>query len=52
MLVFMFVNPLRSYNNKTTDFHDKEVPKVSSNCACSVVIILDFVLGNERKYIV
>ena len=41
---------IRSYGNKATDFHDKEVAKVGSNYICLAVILLDFVLIKDKNY--
>ena len=35
---------IKSYDDKTTDFHDKEMPKVDSTYICLVVILIDCVL--------
>ena len=41
---------IKSYGNKATDFHDKEVAKVGSNYICLAVILLDFVLIKDKNY--
>ena len=42
---------IRSYGDKTTDFHNKEVPKVCSNYTSLAVISLGFILKkNENHY--
>ena len=53
---------IKSYDDKVTDFDDKEIPKVDSNHTCVAVISLDsafkkdencqmYVLLKECKYI-
>ena len=34
---------------ETTDFHDKEMPKVGSNCICVALILIDFALKKDEK---
>ena len=40
----------KSYAAEATDFHDKEIPKVSSNCICLAVILIDFFLKKDENY--
>ena len=37
-----FENQVKSYSDKTTHFHDKEILKVDSNHTCLAVISLDY----------
>ena len=37
-------NKIKSDCDEAVDFHDKEIPKVDSNCTCLEVILLHFVL--------
>ena len=43
-------NKIQSYCCKTTDFHDKEVPKVVPNYTYLAVILIGFVLKKEENY--
>ena len=36
-----FGNQTKSYGDKATGFHDKEIPKVGSNHTCLAVITID-----------
>ena len=38
-------------STETTDFRDKEIPKVCSNYTCLVVILIDFVLKKMKTII-
>ena len=35
---------IRSYNDKVTNFHDKDIAEVRSNHTCLALILIDFVL--------
>ena len=35
-------NKIKCYGDESTDFHDKEVPKVGSNYTYLAVILIDF----------
>ena len=35
---------------EATDFHDKKIPKVSSNCTCLAVMLIDFFLKKDENY--
>ena len=41
---------IKSYGNKTTDFHNKEVPKRGSNYNSLAVISLDSTLDKDESY--
>ena len=41
---------IKSYGDKATDFHDKEIPKVGSNHTCLAVISLDSALKKRENY--
>ena len=41
---------IKSYGDKATDFHDKEIPKVDSNHTCLSVIITDSALNEGGNY--
>ena len=41
---------IKSYGNEVTDFYDKEIPKVDSNCTFSPVRSLDSALNKEGNY--
>ena len=41
---------MKFYGDEATDFHDKEIPKVGSNCTSLAVILIDFVLKKDEKY--
>ena len=41
---------IKSYGEEATDFHDKEVPKVGSNCNCLAAISLDSALKKDENY--
>ena len=40
----------KSYGYEVTDFHDKEILKVDSNCTCLVVISLDSIVKRDENY--
>ena len=41
---------LLKYDNKFTDFYDKEIAKIDSNHTCLAVIPLDSVLKKDENY--
>ena len=41
---------LLKYDNKVTDFYDKEIAKIDSNHTCLAVINLDSVIKKDWKY--
>ena len=41
---------IKSYVGEATDFVGEEMPKVSSNYICLVVISIDFVLKKDENY--
>ena len=41
---------IKSYGDETTDFHDKETPKVGSNYTYLAVTWIDFVLKKDKNY--
>ena len=41
---------IKFYCNKSTDFHDKEIPKVDFNLTCSAVISLDSDLNKDGNH--
>ena len=41
---------IKSYGDKATDFHDKEIPMVGSNHTCLAVISLDSALKKHENY--
>ena len=41
---------IKSYADEVTDFHDKEIPKVSSNNTYLAVISLDSALKKDENY--
>ena len=41
---------IKSYGDKATDFHDKEIPTVGSNHTCLAVISLDSALKKHENY--
>ena len=42
---------IRSHGDENTDFNNKEILKVGSNCTCSSVIPVDFVLKKKKTII-
>ena len=45
-----FKTKIKSYDDKVTDFYNKEIPKVDSNNTCLAVIRLDFALNKDGNY--
>ena len=43
-------NKIRFFGVETTDFQNKEIPKVGSNYIFLTVILLDFVLKKDENY--
>ena len=43
-------NKIRFFGDETTDFQNKEIPKVGSNYIFLTVILLDFVLKKDENY--
>ena len=41
---------IKSYCDKVTYFHHKEMPKTGSNCTHFAVILIDFVLEKDKNY--
>ena len=41
---------IKLYDDKATDFHDKEIPKVDSNHTCLAVTSLDSALNKDGNY--
>ena len=41
---------IKSYSDKATDFHDKEIPKASSDYTCLAVINVDSTLKKDENY--
>ena len=41
---------IKSYGDKATDFHDKEIPKASSDYTCLAVINVDSTLKKDENY--
>ena len=41
---------IKSYGDESTDFSDKEIPKIGSNYNCLKVIVIDFVLKKDESY--
>ena len=41
---------IKSYCDKVTYFHDKEMPKTGSNCTYFAVTLIDFVLEKDKNY--
>ena len=41
---------VKSYVDEATDFHDKEIPKASSDCTCLAVITNDSALKKDENY--
>ena len=41
---------IKFYGEQAIDFHDKEVPKIGSNCTCFAVISLDSAIKKEENY--
>lgn len=41
---------IKSYTDEATDFHNKEIPKASSDCTCLAVITIDFDLEKDKDY--
>ena len=35
---------------ETTDFHDKEIPEVGSDCTCLAGISIDSILNKNQEY--
>ena len=41
---------IKSYGDEVTDFYDKEIIKVDSDCTCLAVISLDSALKKDENY--
>ena len=41
---------IKTYDDKATDFYDKEIQKVDSNYTCLEVISLDSALKKDKNY--
>ena len=50
IIVFGIKSAIVWYAAEATDFHDKKIPKVSSNCTCLAVILIDFFLKKDENY--
>ena len=40
---------MKSYGDESTDFPDKEIPKIGSNYNCLKVIVIAFVLKKDKS---
>ena len=40
---------MKSYGDESTDFPDKEIPKIGSNYNCLEVIVIAFVLKKDES---
>ena len=47
---FVLKTKRKSYGDKFTDFHDKEMPKTGSNYTCLAVILIDYVIKKDENY--
>ena len=41
---------IKCYGGETTDFHDKEIPEVGSDCTCLAGISIDSILNKNQEY--
>ena len=41
---------IKCYGGETTDFHDKEIPDVGSDCTCLAGISIDSILNKNQEY--
>ena len=42
---------MKSYGDESTDFPDKEIPKIGSNYNClKVIVVVAFVLKKDESY--
>ena len=43
-------NQIRSYGDRTTDFHIRKIPEVDSNEICYLLVLIDSVFKKDENY--